>query len=183
MASVLQLQAAKDYLNLGSSTTNDAEVQAFIDSAEATIAQRVGPLQPTSVSERLRPTGRSNLVLNVLPVIGLVSVTPVGGTALTVTDLYVGPDSGVVELVNGGAFTAAAYDVAYSAGRPTCPPDLLLGVKELVRHLWATQRGAGNTAGSPFSDQTGNTVPGAAFILPFRVTELIGPHMAAPGFA
>jgi hypothetical protein len=59
---------------------------------------------------------------------------------------------------------------------------LLMAVKELVRHMWQTQRGPTRRPGSQPSESAANTVPGAAYLLPFRVSELIAPHLQ-PGFA
>jgi hypothetical protein len=84
---------------------------------------------------------------------------------------------GVVRYTLGGyCFPSAWYTVVYNAGRASVPADLLLAVKELVRHLWGSQQGSGSRPGStPESASPG-------FLMPYRVLELIGPHMQ-PGFA
>lgn len=179
--SALQLAAAKEHLNIPSSNLDpEIELQAVIDSAEAAIAQRCGPLVPTEVTDRIRGE-RGKLALYTTPVISLVSVTPAGGSALTVDDLNVSA-GGVVEYLGAGFFTSRFYDVVYSAGRTECPADLLLAVKELVRHLWEPQRGPARRPGSTTSTETSNTVPGAAYMFPFRVVQLIAPHEQS-GFA
>jgi hypothetical protein len=53
----------------------------------------------------------------------------------------------------------------------------LMAIRELVRHLWRTQRGPTRRPGSEPSESVSNTVPGAAYVLPFRVVELITPHV------
>lgn len=173
MASVLSLPDAKKYLGIPDNVvTHDEELQAFIDAAEAALERRVGPLQPKSRTDRVR--GGSALSLLAMPAISLTSVTDVNGGSLSVDDLYLNGAAGVVTNVYGSSFPAREYDVTYSAGRASCPPDLMMALKELVRHLWRTQRGPGGTA-----DQN---APGAAFMMPNRVLELIGPHLAV-GFA
>jgi hypothetical protein len=112
------------------------------------------------------------LALPITPAISLTSVTPRSGTALTLADLYLDTVSGLVTYNNLGPFVAAYYDVVYSAGRTTCPNDLLFAAKELVRHLWATQRG-----GVGRTRPDAEAVPGAAHLLPYRVSELIAPHV------
>jgi len=181
--SVLSLPLAKDHLNVSGTPTTlgDTELQAIIDSAEAAIAQKCGPLASTATTSRVRGDGVERLVLPVPPVISLTSVTPVGGTALTLGDLMV-TAGGVVEYVNGGSFGSRWYDVVYAAGRTACPADLLWAVKELVRHLAETQRGPGRQIGPRQSDAAANTIPGAAYQFPFRVTEAIAPHLQH-GFA
>lgn len=164
--SALTLAEAKSVLNI-TTNTYDTDVQAVIDSAEAALAQRVGPLSTTAVTQRI-PGGAAVLALSTTPVISLTSVTPYNGTALTLSDLYLDAAAGLVSFNNLTGFGALYYDVAYSAGRTTCPNDLLLAVRELVRHLWQTRR-----APKPNDD----TAPGSAHLLPYRVSELIGPHV------
>lgn len=168
--SALTLAEAKTHLNITVSTY-DTELQAVIDSAEAALAKRVGPLVSTAVTRRI-PGGTYELALPVTPAISLTSVTPRSGTALTLTDLYLDTTTGMVTFNNLGPFVAAYYDVVYAAGRTTCPSDLLFADKELVRHLWTTQRG-----GTPRRSDDANPVPGAAHLLPYRVSELIAPHV------
>jgi hypothetical protein len=90
-------------------------------------------------------------------------------------DLYLDTAAGVVTYNDGSAFTATYYTVVYAAGRSTCPEDLLLAVKEQVRHLWQTQRGGA------VRNQAEPAPPGAAYLLPYRVEQLIAPHVQ-PGF-
>ena len=178
--SVLLLADAATHLNIGGNQ-HDASLQAMIDAAEAVITQRCGPLTSTAVTARVRG-GDMSLRLPTAPALSLTSVTPVNGTAITLTDLYLNKRWGRVSYNSGSLFYARFYDVVYSAGRTTCPDDLLMAVKELVRHLWLTQRGPTRRPGSEPSESTANTVPGAAYLLPFRVSELIAPHLQ-PGFA
>jgi len=170
--SVLTLAQAKTHLNI-TVTTYDTELQTFIDSAEAVLTKHVGPLEATAITERLNG-GVDTLVLRKSPVISLTSVTPYQGTALTLTDLYLDTATGLVTYNSGAAFTARFYTVVYSAGRSSLPADLLMADKELVRHLWATQRGAGSSR--PGSTPAEAPTPGAGHALPYRVQELIAQH-------
>lgn len=178
--SVVTLDEVKRHLNL-TVTTHDGEVVSFIEAAEAAIGERVGPLASTTQTARVRGCSRS-LVLPVAPAVSLTSVTPADSTALTLSDLYLDEGAGIVRYESGGSFSARHYDVVYEAGRATCPADLKLAVKELVRHLWVTQRGHTARPGSRESESAANTLPGAAHIFPFRVEQLIAPHEQA-GFA
>lgn len=176
--SALTVEQAKTHLNIPAATTTyDTELQAFIDAAEAAIGSKCGPLAATATTETATAVGGS-MPLASPPAISLTSVTPVdGGTALTVSDLRLSGSAGVVYDVPDGTYT-----VVYSAGRESVPADLLMAVKELVRHLWDTQRGPTRRPGSNTSETTANTIPGAAYLMPFRVAELIAPHMQG-GFA
>lgn len=178
--STLTLAVAKTHLNVTGSA-QDGEIQDTIDEAEAAIAERVGPLVSTATTVRVR--GMSDaLVLPVTPALALTSVTPVDGTALTLADLYLDAAAGVVTYDSGGSFSARAYDVVYNAGRSSCPDDLLRAIKEMVRHLWITQRGPTGRPGSGASEGVSNTIPGAAYVFPFRVEQLLAPHEQT-GFA
>lgn len=172
--SVLTLAAAKTHLNINSAT-HDAELQAFIDAAEAAIAKRVGPLASTATTSRVE--GGDVLSLPVTPVLSLTSVTPVNGAALTVGDLHVEPSGEVSYTSISTGFPAWRYTVVYNAGRSSLPSDLLLAVKELVRHMWTTQRGGSSRPNSPQSDALSNTIPGSAYTFPIRVEQLIAPHI------
>lgn len=189
---VITLDEAKVHLNITGST-HDAELMGFIESAEGVIAKRCGPLGPTTKSVRVRGTSRgtgtgtyqrpsltdrTSLILPVCPAVSLTSVTPVGGTALTLADLYLSPNS-VVTFNLGGSFGDASYDVVYVSGRATVPADLMHAVKELVKHLWVNSQRGGSGARKPGSDAPASS---AAYLMPYAVQSLIEPYMQ-PGFA
>lgn len=186
--SVLKLLHAKAHLNITSSGL-DAELQAFIDAAEAALSNRVGPLLAVQVTRQVRGGGTA-LVLPVTPAISLVSVTPLASAAMLLTDLFLDVNTGLVTHASyNGIFPAARYAVVYQAGWQTgadpeadgyvaLPGDLMLADKELVRHLWLTQRGSGvQRPGSKSPDTLSNTLPGSAFTLPFRVEQLLAPYI------
>jgi uncharacterized phiE125 gp8 family phage protein len=168
----------KKHLNI-TGTGNDDELDEFTARAEAAIEKRCGPLVATTVSSRVRG-GASILPLPKTPVVSLTSITPLDGTALTVADYIVSP-GGNVEGKTGVTFGSRWYDVVYKAGHaatvPDVPADLKLAALELVRHLWDTQRGGTARPGSRPSDAMSNTIPGAAYLFPFRVEQLLTPYV------
>lgn len=173
--SVLTVTQAKTHLNI-TGATHDTELQTFIDTAEAIIAKRVGPLESTSKTARVVPSG-CRLILPVRPAISLTSVTPESSAALTLSDLYLDTEEAVVTYNSGHAFQARYYTVVYAAGRSTLPADLLGAVKELVRHWWKeSQRGGSRRPGSAPAEQLSNTIPGAQYALPFNVEAAIIAH-------
>jgi hypothetical protein len=176
--SALLLADAKTHLNM-SASTNDAELQAVIDAAEAVLARRVGPLEPAATTDRVIGLADS-LVVRTVPAVSLTSITGPSGSALDLTNIHLEQGSGVITHNLGQYFVERYYTVAYSAGRASCPDDLLLAVKELVRHVWQTQRGSGGRPGSAPVDVS--STPGLGYYLPYRVQELIAPHLQ-PGFA
>jgi hypothetical protein len=181
--SVVLLAEVKTHLNIPV-TTYDTELQTFIDSAEATLTNHVGPLAPTSATDRVAPAN-GRLRTRIAPVVSLTSVTSAEGQVLTLTDLHLDQRAGAVTTnIVGVGFISAYYDVVYSAGRSSCPEDLKMAVKELVRHLWFSQRGTGARPGSQpdVLPDAAFRLPGASYTLPMRVEQLIAPHLQA-GFA
>lgn len=120
------------------------------------------------------------MALPVLPAVSLTSVTPYAGSALTLADLYLDTAAGVVTYNDGSTFSVAHYTVVYDAGRAECPADLLLAAKELVRHLWQSQRAGAKRGGAGGAEAA--AVYGAAYLFPYRIEQLISPHLQ-PGFA
>lgn len=180
--SVLTLDQAKTHLQLSLDDHDpDDELTAFIAATEASLVTAVGPIEPTEVTRRISG-GTYTLVLPVSPAIELTTVTPYSGTALTVGDLYLDPTTGLVTNNNMSPFVAAYYTVVYSAGRATCPPDLLMAVKELLRHLWKTQRGQvarPGLMGDDLDPQINNRAAGVLYgeaLWPQRVRQLVEPH-------
>ncbi|HZC51762.1 MAG TPA: head-tail connector protein [Mycobacterium sp.] len=179
--SVLSRSAAKDHLNLQGSS-DDAELQLFIEAAEAGVARRVGPLTAGAVTERVRGCCRV-LQLGTTPVISLTSISPavgLGGAPVSLSSLFVTP-GGQVESTIGITFWLAFYDVVYQAGRSVVDPDLLHGIKETVRHLWETQRPAGARRptvgpGGELLSSDRQELIGAAYSFTTRAKEMFGPH-------
>lgn len=141
---VIPVAEIKEYLNITTSA-NDAELTLFGNRAEAAIASRCGPLASTPVTAKVRGFGWS-LSPHITPILSLTSVTPVGGSALTLS-LFVTPEVGlrgpqtIAWLTPGGWFNAAWYDVVYNAGRSALPDDLRMAALEGIRYYWQTQLG------------------------------------------
>ncbi len=169
--SVLTLADAKLHLNI-TTDEQDREILNTIDAAEGAIVDRVGPLEPTTVNVSL--SARGIVTLPITPVLSLTTLTGPHSAAYDVAGLDLDPDAGVVSPGTGQVFTSGRYAVTYQAGRAACPPQLLQAVKELLKHMWAQQRGTGA--------RPGQATPGAGYLLPNRVTELIEPYVQI-GFA
>lgn len=174
--SVLTLADAKAHLGL-TQAVNDVELQRHIDAAEAAIGARVGPLTPTSKTVRV-PGG--NALLLPPPVISVTTIVPIGPGnpgPLDVSALAIDPNAGIVYRYDSVPLTSWRWlAVTYQAGWASVPPDLLHAVREMVRHLWASQRGGGTRPGAQASP---TPVPGAAFAFPWFVSELLEPYLQA----
>src|SRR5574337_2185527 len=156
---VITLADAKDHLNIATSA-DDAELGSFITRAEAAVTRRVGPLVTESVSQRV--DGGPVLVLRYRTASALTSITPVGGTALPLTGLHL--EAGIVEFDSGACFPARRYDVVYAAGwgasAAGVPDDLKLAILELLRHMWASQRGKRPMTVGALPDTDGEVLTG-----------------------
>jgi uncharacterized phiE125 gp8 family phage protein len=167
--SALLLADTKTHLNI-TSTTSDGELQAMIDAAEAILANSVGPLVVQSAT-KVRVAGGNQLVVPAAPIATLTAVASADGGVLDTSLLSVDNTAGIIYYTdNVTRFSAVAYDVTYAAGWTTVPPDLMLGIKEMVRHLWATQRGSQSRSAQPGQD------PAPGYLMPYRVEQIIEPY-------
>lgn len=175
--SVTTLPEAYAFLRMDTGT-HDALLQNYIDEVEAAIAAYVGPLTTQSVTYRAEGCYRTALALVVSPAIALTSVTDPSGSTISTSLLHLDTEGGIVTYNDGySRFLARYYDVVYDAGRTSVPADLKLAILELLKDYWSGTQRAGN--GKPSGgrgDSTSNTVPGALWDLPFKVSRLIGPH-------
>lgn len=169
--SAVSLDDVKTFLNI-TDTASEDELIAMLDRAEAILAARVGPLEPTTVTGEVH-TGPGPLVLKRYPVISVESVGSYYGDP--VTDFQVDADSGVVY----GYFscTFRGTTVTYTAGRKYLSADLQEAVLELVKHLWTTQRVPGTRLRSS-GEPDERTLQGISnYLLPYRVQTLIQPYL------
>lgn len=186
---VLSLDDAKTALNITKSV-EDEELRDFINRAVAAVTTWCGPLVPTTVTSRVRSYSggfparaaydgaqgySSSLVLPVTPVISLTSVTPLGGDPIDLTGVFVSA-AGVVDASIAQLYTGRFYDVTYVAGRSALPADLYAAVIEVLRHLWATQRGGAARPGSQ-QQTAASTIPGQAYAFNYRAEQLMQPYI------
>mgnify|MGYP001616820926 CR=1 FL=1 len=175
--SVLTLPEVKSHLNIDGST-QDSELQTFIDACEAAAAEKVGPLTSVATTERCRGGG-TGLVLRETPVVSLTSVTPVGGTAYSLALLDVDKSAGVIEWLSGARWQAGKYDVVFQAGRATVTSDLKLAIKDLIRDNWShSQRGPTRRPGAA-PEGRANTLPAMAVTFSSAVMQKLNPHIQA----
>ncbi len=191
MTSVLTLPDAKTHLNI-TANTYDTELQTFIDAGEAAIGTLLGSPFGSTACDEWHDGGDYTLVALQAPVASVTSVTECAGTGyvkvLAEQPLDGPSDSfGYTLDKSTGLFTRRASGIAirflpgrrnihliYTAGytNATVPADLLLADKEMLRHLWTTQRGAGTRRPGAETD----SVPSTAYSFPNRVVELVAPH-------
>lgn len=180
---LLTLAEAKAQLDI-ETTTDDGELQAYIDSLTAVIERHTGPVENRSVTEQLNSRG-SRLALSQVPAVSLTSITPVliGGLAIDVGDLVLDGDTGVLWRWDRQFFYGGPWSVTYVAGRGTVPPTIKLAALFLLQHLWRTQYGAARGGGGADDYSVTEPVPGFGYAIPNRVLELLEAFKAPPGVA
>lgn len=153
--SVLSLPEAKAHLRM-KETDNNAGLQEVIDHAESIVGLDAGPLS-VQAATTVRVSGGPQLVLPLAPVDAVTAITSTDGQTIDLTTVTVNKAAGLVYFTDGWTgFRSASYDVTYSAGYTTVPDGLMWGLKECVRELWMTQRGA-RGAGTGQTTPTGGT--------------------------
>lgn len=194
----LSLDAAKVHLGIPlGNDRDDAELEAFIERVVDALQPRIGVVeQPTEPIVRYAHGGADRIRIegsDALPIGQVVSVT-VNGATVSAADRdtgapgwYLGDGDGVrlAGVINHtGRFPAGFVKVTLRPGRDPVPHDITLGGLELLRHLWKTQRGVGNSRPGLFGEQLdppdagprGGDRPLIGFTFPKRVMELIGPY-------
>lgn len=176
---MITLDQAKARLNVPlSNTSNDMELQSFVDAATEAVEQIRGEtMDPRDFTEEHVARG-GVLVLNHVPVLSLTSVASVdGSTVWDVSQLH-------PHLATGEVFStvspmlAGRVSVTYQAGYTSVPKRYVEAALIIVQQLNRTQRGVGSVRAGE-SDMT--TMTGIGFAIPNAALELLGGSL--PGIA
>lgn len=162
---------AKARLNV--SSLADAEIQDMIDSAISEQEQRVGPVAPRIASKIVTPS--SGVLLLPPPVISITSITPAGGSPLSLVGLDLsGLSAGIVRPGSSAYWwSATAYTVVFVAGRNPVPQDLVEAALLRVQASYETQRGPTTL---PLSDG-GDFAPSTSYPLILRAQDKERPYV------
>lgn len=181
--SVISIAEAKEHLNkkLTASAT-DSELRRFMMAATELVESKAGTCVIRPVVNELIPGTCTRLIrLPSAPVPDAASVTSItslrtGGPSWATADLIVNPSAGTVQSLDWRGFWAGPWQWSGTAGRRVIPERLEHAVKEQLRHLWETQRGA---QPPPLiqGEQTFTTSAGWTFSVPRRVLELLEPDI------
>jgi hypothetical protein len=180
-AGLISLDEVKAFLNI-TSTTNDEELREFV-AASTVAAEKYA--QRKFVRESFTEThdGGGRLVVLRHPRATSLTAISEGGTSLSAGEYRLKFHGGAVERVSGNApsyFTRGVDNISVTYVAGVTGDDLTLAshaVRQMVKHLWATQRGAKRP-------NTGDEwESGLGYTYPRRVMELLDPLSNSVGFA
>lgn len=202
IAEIVSLADAKRHLRM-TTTADDAELTDTIAEATAIVEDIIGPCLARVITDESHDGGTENITLRTTPIVSVESVTvwvaqtpyvhtydplAVNTTFHTFGWRAAGPyESGTIVFTSSG-FPVPSFIgrqnvlVSYTAGRSSLSPTIVRGSKELIRHLWETQRG--RSMGRPvpgYDEQLTTTASG--YTVPNRVLEALRGQMMTPGIA
>jgi hypothetical protein len=145
---IVTVEEIKTWLRIPASViTSDAELQLMIDAVTLQIENITGgPLINRTVVERVQATSNyRTLALRERPIVSVDSIVDIAsGTAMTITDLDIDANSGIVRRKLDLAFYSRGpyYTVTYTAGwGTTLLPTFNLAARIIVARLWQIRLG------------------------------------------
>jgi hypothetical protein len=176
------LEEARDYLNIPS-TTNDDELQSFVDVVSQAVEDITGLNFRRSAKRQVFDGGQTQIVLDNLPVLSVTQVLE-SGTTVAASGYSVTVDGVLTRLSSSYAATTFVegfqnVDVTYTVGYTDVPAPVRHAALVMLKHLWTTQRGSMPLARAGAED---DFLPGSTYSVPRRVIELLSPY-TIPGIA
>lgn len=178
---VLPLADAKDALNIPqATTTNDAEITAYIAAIESNLERATGgPLVNRTVTERSEMQSFQTVIpVRQRPLVSVTSITPASGGTIDISGgLDLDVNAGLIRRKLGLPFYGPFFqwlpqvNVTYVAGWGTAVPAAFnVAARIILQHLWETQRGP---LAMPMAGEQPVMVPGFGFAIPARAAELL----------
>ncbi|TFD80710.1 phage gp6-like head-tail connector protein [Cryobacterium sp. Sr8] len=182
VAGLITLADAKASLGIPlATTTNDADLERYIEAATPVIENITGPIIP--VSRVFAVDGGSYAVL-----VGcrFNAVTSVAESGTVITDFVSDGEAGIIyagSTAGSRAFTSGVRNVivTVTVGSAAVPPNVALATRELVRHWWQLGRQGNRPAFG--NEGVGEVSVPSGFAVPRRVIELCEPNRRMAGFA
>jgi hypothetical protein len=142
---LVSLDEAKTQLRV-KTTNDDQEILSWIAALTPAIEEKISKVvEPRTITERHRLTGRNTFRLWRTPVLTLTSITAVSRFVPTwdVSNLTVDPTTGIVDVL-AGPCPYGIVDVTYTAGYDPIPDNFLKGALIVLQHVWESRRGVGS---------------------------------------
>ncbi|MEV6737881.1 phage head-tail connector protein [Streptomyces sp. NPDC051104] len=181
---IVTLADAKAQLNISASdTSQDVELQVYVDAATAAVETQLGQVvEPRTIVDQLDfASSVTAFLLRSVPVVSLTSIVALDGTqtwGVSPSVVRVDGGSGCVTVLSGPPVKGSVL-ATYQAGMTVVPAHFRLAALIIVQHLWETQRGTMGVRLNSGGDD--NYVAGRGFAIPRRAIELLGPQL--PGVA
>lgn len=176
---LISVPTAKRQLKITESNQDD-EVRDYVEAASLVVERHLGEaIAPRPVTEQ-QEVENGTLILNVFPVISLVSLSTVDGSQTWDTSTLHPSSSGVVRIGTLTGWFRHRVTVTYMVGQPVVPANIRLATAIIVEHLWQSKRG---TRGGPNAGGMQDTMMahGLGYAIPNRALELLG--TPTPGVA
>lgn len=184
---ILSLTAAREHLT--TTPAEDAQLREWLETITEGVEGLCGAVVRRTVTETqyLPAHGTATVALRTVPVLELVSATPVldAGNPLDVAGLDLDGPNGIVQRIDG-AWMYGPTRWVYVAGRAVTPASLTSAAKIIIKHLWRVKYGSSRAApgigGGDDFDVT-QPVPGFGYAIPNRALQLMEPFRLPPGTA
>lgn len=189
---LLSLEDAKQALNKsGLGTTDDAEIEVYIAAITRTIEKYIGPVNPRTVTDRrlnAMPDGsvwvRTRPPLDrQLAMLTVTSLTSAGGTVYSPLVADIDAVNGIIYPTSTSYYYGGPYTAVYRVGLSGVPEDISLAARQVLIHLWRTQRGPGAVGGSRVIgaslDEGAIGAEAFAYAKSYGVLEMLNPYRQA----
>lgn len=179
--SLISLAEAKAHLNIPAATTTfDSELREYCEAVTRIVEQYVGPIVRRTYTRRV--CGSSYAIT--LPHTQVQSITSIvlvmdGSSPITISDLAINTEAGIVTYKNGSVFPWGEMDWTYEVGRSYVQPNWTLAAKMILDHNWKSQ--LGNLPSIQGDEDRGYIFPGQE--IPPRAEMLLAPDSGSAGFA
>lgn len=178
---LLSLADAKAHLNIPSTiTTFDDELREYMEGVTKVVEQYVGPIVRRTHVRRVYAYGGA-VTLPHTQVLSITSIVYImdGTSPITISDLSINTEAGIVTYKTGSPFVWGDMDWTYVVGRTYVHPNWTLAAKMILEHNWQSQ--LGNLPSAQGDEDTHHVVKGT--LVPPRAALLMAPDGSAAGFA
>lgn len=183
---IVSLDEVRTHLRISAADTDS--IQRLIpiwEAAEAVAVDKLGNVVPVAITETRVVRGGA-LVLYQRPVMSVASVTA-GGNLVDAGAYSVDAEIGRLKFgwLSQSYTNDSTVTVVYTAGRAQpWPRNIMLGVKELIAHMWRnSQIATGGQRAVPSGQDQAVAWGGLGYTLPNRVLQLWNDELLAPAVA
>lgn len=173
---VVSLSEIKALLGIGANDTSvDNEIRAIMAGVTQSLEDyKNTKIVQATITDHYRIGAFQRMRLLTTPVISLTSVAAEspGTTTWSPANLYVEPDTGLVQVLTGPGITGRVV-ATYIAGWQVIPRQYIEAGKTLFQHLWEARRGPGGISGVIGAEELGDWRHYTG--MPRKVTEMMGP--------